>query len=132
MGTYYCAVDIIAKERIYPLSNFTNKLPGLFHPSNPFSNMVVMMNSYGSNFEIVNDGYQEDLYYMHGLKDVTHDVYNRYLNVFPPEKEWHDKQEHLKQFLKTHDNIIGMSASDEIGILKAIDEYFFHFKEGVK
>lgn len=88
MGVYYCAVDMGAKEKIESPGDFSIKFPGICHPHNPFSNMVVMMNSRGSDFKIINDaGGMDDLYYADDLKDVTEEVYQKYLSYFPWAKE---------------------------------------------
>lgn len=86
MGIYYFAVDEGAKQKIEPLRKYANKFPGIVHPHNPFSQMVTMKNCMGSHFEIVNDmNYEED-----GLEDITEQVYQRFLEIFPWAKEFYE------------------------------------------
>ncbi len=81
MGIYYYAADDITKEIINSPDDWSNKIPGIFHPNCPFPGMVVMKNSYGYNFEIHND--METCYeYQCSYKDVTETVYNEYKNLF--------------------------------------------------
>ena len=90
MGIYYAAVDNNEKTYFEPPKGFSNKSPGIFHPRNPFGCMVIMMNSFGSNFEIENDaGY--DCYYDKDYKDVTDKVYEELLRVYPWAKEFYEK-----------------------------------------
>ncbi len=83
MGIYYCAIDEKSKERINPPKGFSVKSPGIFHPTNPFPNMIVMMNLYGYSFKIINDGDWEGPFYNSEYKDITDDVYKKYLDLFP-------------------------------------------------
>jgi hypothetical protein len=87
MGIYYQAMDHINKEIIKPPGAFSIKFPGIFYPTNPFPNIVIMANALGSNFEIVNDGY-ENIYYDEGYKDRT-DYYFNLLKEYYPEYDWH-------------------------------------------
>lgn len=87
MGIYWCAIDENSKEKIMVPLEFNNKIPGLFHPSSPFSGMVIMMNSYGHNFMLINDCDWEGPYYDDSYKDVTMDVYKRYIEYFPWAKD---------------------------------------------
>lgn len=84
MGIYYSAVDIARKLCIEPPRSFANKYPGICHPTNPFSGMVVMKNCQGYNFEIVDDCRYE---VPDDFKDVTESVYEEYLDKFPFLKE---------------------------------------------
>lgn len=84
MGIYYCAADENTKEMFDSPKNFSIKFPGIFHPTNPFSNMVVMMNSMGYNFEIFNDCGHHGPYAVDAeYKDITDEVYEKYINFFP-------------------------------------------------
>jgi len=88
MATYYCAIDIQNKLKISPPLQFSIKCPGIFHPTSPFPNMVMMKNAYGYNFTLVNDGgIMDDIYYMDGLIDITDATYAEYLKQFPWAKE---------------------------------------------
>lgn len=82
MGIYWCAVDDKQKQRIEPPNGYANKTPALYHPENPFSGMVIMKNSQGYNFELVNDGGWNNSYYSDEYKDITDDVYKEYLLIF--------------------------------------------------
>ncbi|MFI0477793.1 MAG: hypothetical protein ACH349_01520 [Candidatus Rhabdochlamydia sp.] len=82
MGIYWCAMDEERKEQFEPPKDFSNKTPGIFHPHSPFPNMVMMMNSFGCRFELVNDC-DEDRYYDVSYKDITEEVYKKYLDYFP-------------------------------------------------
>lgn len=86
MGIYYFAVDEGAKEKIEPPKGHPIKFPGIVHPMNPFSNMVVMKNALGSHFEIVNDmTYEEE-----GLKDITEQAYADFLRICSDAKEFYE------------------------------------------
>jgi hypothetical protein len=86
MGLYWAAVDNHNKKYFEPPKGFSNKIPGLYHASNPFPAMLVMMNSRGHNFEIENDS-SWDCYYSRNYRDITDEVYKELLNIFPLEKE---------------------------------------------
>ncbi len=79
MGIYWCAVDDNEKKRIFPPDGFAIKTPGLYHPSNPFPGMVIMMNSRGYNFELVNDGGWDERFYSKEYEDITEKVFKEYL-----------------------------------------------------
>ncbi len=87
MGIYWCAVDDESKERISPPDSYNDKTPGLYHPSNPFPGMVIMKNSQGYNFELVNDGGWDERFYSDEYKDITDEVYKEYLLIFDCNKE---------------------------------------------
>ena len=89
MGIYWCAYDENKKTFFEPPKDFSIKSPGIFHPTSPFPNMVVMMNSLGYDFSLACDvgwegpyGYDVDKY-----KDITEEVYEKYLSYFPWAKE---------------------------------------------
>jgi hypothetical protein len=89
MGIYWCAIDEYRKEKIKPPANFSNKSPGLFHPNSPFPGIVIMMNTFGNNFEIINDSDWEGPYYDNSYEDITEKVYKKYLDYFQiKEKEF--------------------------------------------
>ena len=99
MGIYYQAMERSKKQKFEAPGDFSIKLPGIFHPTNPFSGMVVMMNSFGNHFDIVNDCLDE--YYDDDYVDITDEVYAKYLNFFPWAKDEiyepkEDKQEGFK------------------------------------
>ena len=81
MGIYYCAVDFEDKTIINPPPNFSCKFPGLVHPKNPFSCMVIMMNARGYSYEIVIEFFES------GYKDITEQVYKEYKELFGSEIE---------------------------------------------
>lgn len=81
MGVYYGAVDHSEKEYFESPPGYSIKFPGICHPTNPFGGMVVMMNALGHDFEIENDG-AWGCYYAKGYKDITDEVYKKYLNLF--------------------------------------------------
>ena len=84
MGIYYKAVDELRKEFIESPKGFSIKSPGIFHPNNPFPNIVIMANHLGNNFIIVNDsGLYDDLYYDESLKDMTDYYYKMFCEYFP-------------------------------------------------
>ena len=94
MGIYYQAMDHKAKQKIEPPKDFCIKSPGIFHPHNPFPNMVIMANSLGYDFEIVNDS-NEDLYYANGYKDMTDHYFKMLCDYWPDydfkKAEWKEK-----------------------------------------
>jgi len=90
MGIYYAAVDWDAKELIEVPEPFSCKNPGIYHPRNPFSNIVIMKNLRGSNFVIENDT-KSVCYYDHDdLKDITEEVYKEFLETYPWAKEYYE------------------------------------------
>ena len=93
MGIYYAAVNRDKKEYFEAPGSFANKSPGIFHPKNPFPNMVVMMNSMGHNFEIENDAAWGCYYDIEGVKDITDEVYKKFLEYYPWAKEHYEKDE---------------------------------------
>ncbi len=86
MGIYWCAMDHKTKEKFEPPLDFSIKSPGIFHPTSPFPNMIIMMNSFGANFELVNDCC-EHIYYDEKYKDITDQVYQKLLDYFPFAKD---------------------------------------------
>jgi hypothetical protein len=82
MGIYYYAVDTSAKEYFTAPAGWAIKSPGIYHPENPFPGMVIMMNIYGSAFEIWNDG-ADDIPPGSDYKDVTEKVFVEYLKIWP-------------------------------------------------
>jgi hypothetical protein len=86
MGIYWYAIDFDSNEKITPPKDFSINTPGIFHPTNPFPNMVMMMNSLGSRFELINDC-NENIYSDAEYKDITDEVYFRYLQYFPWAKD---------------------------------------------
>lgn len=87
MGIYYAAVDWHEKKRIEPPKGKSIKSPGIFHPKNPFPQMVIMMNSNGYDFSIENDFSTN---YYEGIMDITEEVYAEYLSIFPCAKEFYE------------------------------------------
>lgn len=87
MGIYYYAIDHSSKKYMYAPREFSIKSPGFFHPHNPFPGMVMMMNFYGSHFELDNDCSGE---IPDGYKEVTQEVYERYLKTFEGAKEFYE------------------------------------------
>lgn len=87
MGIYWCAIDEKRKEKIEPPLDFSIKTPGIFHPTSPFPGMVMMMNSFGFNFQLINDAGMEDEYYSDEYKDITDEVYQKYLSFWPWAKD---------------------------------------------
>ncbi len=51
LGIYYAAIDVIEKKIIHPPEGYGCKTPSIYHPKNPFSGMVIMMNCRGYDFE---------------------------------------------------------------------------------
>jgi hypothetical protein len=94
MGIYYQAMDHNKKEIIEPPEDFSIKFPGIIHPHNPFSMMVVMANALGSNFEIVNDC-DENTYYANGYKYMTDHYFEMLCKYFPDydfkQAEWKEE-----------------------------------------
>lgn len=89
MDIYWCAYDQSEKIFFEPPKDFCIKSPGIFHPTSPFPNMVVMMNSLGYHFELAFNvglegpyGNDADKY-----KDITEEVYQKYLKYFPWSKD---------------------------------------------
>lgn len=80
MGIYWYAVDEENKKQIRPPDEFNNKSPGVFHPKNPFPNMITMMNVYGSNFIITNDF--KDFHDERIYEDITDEVYEKFKKEF--------------------------------------------------
>jgi hypothetical protein len=83
MGIYWCAIDEHRKEKIEPPLDFSIKAPGFFHPNSPFPGMVMMMNYFGGNFTLINDADWEGPYYSDEYKDITQEVYEKYIKYFP-------------------------------------------------
>jgi len=86
MGIYYCAVDWNEKKRIEPPRDFSIKAPGIFHPTNPFPNMVMMKNYQGYDFELLDDcgaAYETACEF----EDITEQVYKEFLDTFPFAKD---------------------------------------------
>lgn len=82
MGMYYLAVDWKNRQIIEPPGCFANKSPGIFHPNNPFPNMVIMKNIQGYHFEIINDCGSEYETACE-FENITKKVYDELLNFFP-------------------------------------------------
>ena len=96
MGIYYKAMDHQTKKEFEAPGDFSIKSPGIFHPHNPFPHMVVMANSLGENFEIVNDT-DEQVYYSEEYEDMT-DYYFEMLCRYFPEYDFQKavwKDEHI-------------------------------------
>ena len=89
MGLYWAAVDNTTKEYFEAPKGFSIKCPGIYHPRNPFPNMVVMMNSRGYSFEIENDSYLENCYYSGDYKNITEQVFEEFLQTYPDFKEYY-------------------------------------------
>lgn len=86
MGIYYYAVDYARKEYFSAPEDFSIKSPGIFHPKNPFPNMVVMMNSKGCSFDIVDDC-GHDIPPSDDFVNITSKVYQELLRIFPKDDE---------------------------------------------
>lgn len=81
MGIYWSAVDWIQEKQFQAPKDFSIKAPGIFHPNNPFPNMVMMKNYQGYNFELVNDmstEYETSC----SFEDITEEVYKEYKDYF--------------------------------------------------
>ncbi len=87
MGIYWCAIDLHSKKKIEPPLDFSIKSPGFFHPNSPFPGMVMMMNSFGHQFEIINDSDCQGPYYDDKYENITEEVYKKYLDYFPWAKD---------------------------------------------
>jgi|ERR1700679_323863 len=92
MGIYYAAVDRQAKKRLESPEGYSIKSPGIYHPHNPFPHMVVMKNSQGWDFEIINDWGSGDAYYSSEYEDITEQVFKEYLDTF----SWSKEQQRVK------------------------------------
>ncbi len=82
MGIYLCAVDKNSKTKIEPPKGFPIKGTAIFAPGNPFPAMVMMMNYYGYNYELINDIGRHDEYYGNEYIDITDEVFEKYRNKF--------------------------------------------------
>jgi len=96
MGIYYRAIDLSNKEYIDPPGSFADKFPGIIHPSNPFSHMILMANVLGSSFDIYYDDcstYESSC--ESDFKDMTDNYLKQYQEYFPDydieKAEWKDK-----------------------------------------
>lgn len=86
MGICYTAIDWDEKKQINPPKSFASKSPGIYHPKNPFPNMVMMMNIKGYDFELYDDcgsAFEEFCTF----KDISDEVYQEYIETFPWAKE---------------------------------------------
>ncbi len=82
MSLYYAAIDNNSRVYFESPRDYFIKYPGIFHPKNPFSCMVVMKNSQGCKFKIEND--EPSSYYRdRGYRNVTEQVYVELLGYFP-------------------------------------------------
>lgn len=100
MGIYYFAVDYSNRQQIWPPDKFDVKSPGIYHPHNPFPNMVSMMNQRGSHFDIINDVSSIE---EHEFEDVTNQVYKELKKEWPGYDwdlaEWKDDLQNRKECL---------------------------------
>ena len=55
MAAYWAAIDFKKGLILHPPGNCACKYPGFYHPLSPFPGMVMMKNSQGYEFVIVND-----------------------------------------------------------------------------
>ena len=92
MGIYYAAFDRIAKKRFEAPEMYSSKAPGMYHPNNPFPGMIIMMNSRGYNFELINDADWEGSFYDSQYQDITEQVFKEYLDTF----SWSKEQQRVK------------------------------------
>ncbi len=92
MGIYWCAVDRNKKQRIEPPKNFSITVPGIYHPNNPFPNIVMMKNCQGYNFEMIND-MRYDEAFCDEYELVTEKVYLEYLSTFEWAKEYYEPKD---------------------------------------
>lgn len=81
MGIYYYAVDQGQKKYFSSPDGWSVKSPNIYHPENPFPHMVIMMNSRGNHFDILNDC-SNDIPPSDNFKDITSEVYAEYLEIF--------------------------------------------------
>lgn len=88
MGIYYAAVYREVNKYFESPREFSIKMPGIFHPQNPFPQMVVMMNSLGNDFKIENDFYMPCYY--DDCEDITEIVYEKFLQYYPWAKDFYE------------------------------------------
>lgn len=98
MAEYFMAVDDNEKKWFDSPDNYSIKYPGICHPENPFSGMVVMENATGSYYDIRGDTVYEvpDDY-----ENVTVEIWNKYKNMF---NKYYDEVE-AKQMESTPTNL---------------------------
>lgn len=87
MGIYYAAIDRKAKKKFESPKGHCIKYPGIFHPHNPFGQMVVMKNAQGWSFDIENDADWEGPFYDDEYENITEKVFEEFLSEFPWYKE---------------------------------------------
>lgn len=95
MGIYYYEVDKSSKQYFISPYSHSIKDPGIYHPLNPFPQMVVMMNVRGSHFDICDDCSNEvppDEDY----KEISEEVYQELLTTFPEAKHFYENAEKEK------------------------------------
>lgn len=78
---YYTAIDFENKLYFEPPYHFESKTPEIYHPDNPFPNMLIMMLSRGYKFSL-----QTDFFYIDRINEytnITYSVLNELLEEFP-------------------------------------------------
>lgn len=88
MSIYWYAYNEYEKKYFYSPTNYAGN--GCIKPNNPFPQMIVMMKMRGHHYEVVNDVSWE---HPNGCIDVTQEVYEDYLKLFPWAKEYYDKEQ---------------------------------------
>ncbi len=91
MGTYWMAACHEEKVYIKPPGNFAIKFPGIIHPENPFSHMVMLAQfKFHKPFELISDS-GDDMYKAEqNYSDITNEIYAEYMLMFP--LEIHEKR----------------------------------------
>jgi len=83
MSIYYFAVDYNTRKQIWSPKGYSIKMPWIFHPENPFPNIVMMMNYlHNYNFVIVCD---VSTYSEHEFEDISEEAYKEYKQLFDVE-----------------------------------------------
>jgi len=92
MGIYYHAADEEEKKIISSPDGFSIKEPGIYHPLNPFPNMVMMMNLRGYHFELYNDmGAAYEAHCEKEYEDITEYVWSEFCKEFPEAEDHYSK-----------------------------------------
>lgn len=86
MGIYWWAVDETEKAFMEPPNNYGDKIGAVCYPGHPLPGMIVMMNSRGYHFQLVNDMSYET---PEDYEDWTDKVWKEYRERY---KEFYDKE----------------------------------------
>lgn len=78
MGIYWFAVDYDNKLQMWAPKNWSDKC--IYWPTHPLPGMIVMKNTQGYDFTVVND---VSTYEEHEFEDVTDTVYQEWKEKFP-------------------------------------------------